>query len=192
MSHTTAVTLPGVAMSGAAPVLVDIDPDRCTKDPTRLEGVRSASRVAAVVVVHVYDQPADLDAIVDLGDTSACSFYPTRKLVAFGDGGQVATGDARIASRLRTLRQYGWCAARISREPGVDSRLEALQAAVPSVRLADLDVDDARRDRRSVRRAAPGIGSPACRSRACGPIRRCGAGVPPVRGVCSRSGRDAR
>jgi dTDP-4-amino-4,6-dideoxygalactose transaminase len=171
VSHTAAATLAGIAMTGASPVFVDIDPVRFTMDPASLEAVLRAGAVAAVVVVHLYGQPADLDAIVGLarrhgarlvedcaqahgatwhgrrvgsfGDASAFSFYPTKNLGAFGDGGLVATADADIASRLVAMRQYGWDADRISRGPGVNSRLDELHAAVLSVRLAHLDADNA-------------------------------------------------
>lgn len=171
VSHTAVATLAGIRMTGASPVFVDIDPDRYTMDPAGLEAVLRAGRVAAVVVVHLYGQPADLDTIVGLarghgarivedcaqahgatwrgqrvgsfGDASAFSFYPTKNLGTFGDGGLVATGDAEVASRLRSMRQYGWQADRISRGPGVNSRLDELHAAVLSVRLARLDTDNA-------------------------------------------------
>jgi len=173
VSHTAAATIAGISMTGASPVFVDIDPERRTMDPASLEAVLRTQRIAAVVVVHLYGQPADLDSIVALarrhgarlvedcaqahgatlrgqrvgrfGDASAFSFYPTKNLATFGDGGLVATADADVASRLRALRQYGWDADRISQGPGVNSRLDELHAAVLNVRLPHLEADNARR-----------------------------------------------
>jgi dTDP-4-amino-4,6-dideoxygalactose transaminase len=173
VSHTAVATVAAIAMAGAEPVMVDIDPVRRTMDPQRLEDTLSRGGVAAVVVVHLYGQPADLDAIVPIvrrhgarlvedcaqahgalwrggrvgrfGDAAAFSFYPTKNLGAFGDGGLVATDDAAVARRLRGLRQYGWDDARLSLEPGVNSRLHEMQAAILNVRLPGLDTDNARR-----------------------------------------------
>ncbi|MEI7445059.1 MAG: DegT/DnrJ/EryC1/StrS family aminotransferase [Burkholderiales bacterium] len=173
VSHTAVPTVAAIAMTGAVPVWVDVDPIRRTMDPAGLEAALRGPRVAAIVVVHLYGQPADLDAIGALarrhgtpivedcaqahgarwrgrqvgtvGDVAAFSFYPTKNLGAFGDGGLAATDDAALAARLRALRQYGWDAARISGEAGVNSRLHALQAAILGVRLPRLDDDNARR-----------------------------------------------
>lgn len=173
VSHTAVATVAAIAMAGAEPVLIDIDPVRRTMDPQHLADTLAAVRVAAVVVVHLYGQPADVAAIADvarrhgaylvedcaqahgatwhgarvggLGDAAAFSFYPTKNLAAFGDGGLVTTGDPQVARRLQALRQYGWDDARLSREPGVNSRLHELQAAILNARLPFLEVDTARR-----------------------------------------------
>lgn len=173
VSHTAVATVAAIAMAGAEPVLIDIDPVRRTMDPQHLADTLAAVRVAAVVVVHLYGQPADVAAIADvarrhgarliedcaqahgatwhgvrvggLGDAAAFSFYPTKNLAAFGDGGLVTTGDPQVARRLQALRQYGWDDARLSREPGVNSRLHELQAAILNARLPFLDLDNARR-----------------------------------------------
>ena len=219
VSHTAVATLAGIAMTGASPVFVDIDPDRCTMDPTRLEAVLRSGGVAAVVVVHLYGQPADLDAIVGLvrhhgvrlvedcaqahgatwrgrrvgtfGDVSAFSFYPTKNLGTFGDGGLVATGDADTASRLRAMRQYGWGTDRISRGPGVNSRLDELHAAVLSVRLAHLDADNAARVAIADRYDALFAASAGLRSGLARPARFDGAAPVFHQYVVRVSGRDA-
>ena len=130
-------------------------------------------RPAAVVPVHLYGQMADMPAILDLsraaglkvvedcaqahgarlagrhagtwGDAAAFSFYPTKNLGAFGDGGLVATDDAALASSVRRLRQYGWSESRVSISPGANSRLDELQAAILRFGLRYLDVDNERR-----------------------------------------------
>jgi dTDP-4-amino-4,6-dideoxygalactose transaminase len=173
VAHTAVATVAAIAMAGASPVLVDIDPVRCTMDPSRLEDALAAAPVAAVLLVHLYGQPADIDAIASVarrhgaalvedcaqahgatwagrrvggfGDAAAFSFYPTKNLGSLGDGGLVATDDPAIAARVRALRQYGWGNERISAMPGVNSRLHELQAAILGARLAHLDADNARR-----------------------------------------------
>jgi dTDP-4-amino-4,6-dideoxygalactose transaminase len=130
-------------------------------------------RPAAVVVVHLYGHPADMAAIMDIarsaglrvvedcaqahgarrdgrvastwGDIASFSFYPTKNLGALGDGGLVATDDAALAARVRELRQYGWRDRYISATPGMNSRLDEVQAAVLRAKLPHLDKDNARR-----------------------------------------------
>jgi dTDP-4-amino-4,6-dideoxygalactose transaminase len=79
------------------------------------------------------------------GDAGAFSFYPTKNLGALGDGGAVATNDAAMAARLRSLREYGWRDRYVSEEPGLNSRLDEMQAAILRVKLRYLDGENARR-----------------------------------------------
>ena len=172
VSHTAVATVAAVLASGATPVLVDVDPIYYTIDPSRIEAAITP-RSKAIVVVHIYGQPAEMDSIVaigrgnhlrivedcaqaagaryrgrrvgNLGDVACFSFYPTKNLGAVGDGGMVVTGDPELASRVRCLRQYGWDDARNTREVGVNSRLDPLQAAILSAKLEYLDLDTARR-----------------------------------------------
>jgi dTDP-4-amino-4,6-dideoxygalactose transaminase len=130
-------------------------------------------RPAAVVPVHLYGHPADMTAITAIarrhglvviedgaqahgavwrerrvgawGHLGAFSFYPTKNLGALGDGGAVVTDDPALAERVRLLRQYGWRQRYISEVPGVNSRLDELQAAVLRVKLRHLDAANARR-----------------------------------------------
>ncbi|MBM4196672.1 MAG: DegT/DnrJ/EryC1/StrS family aminotransferase [Gammaproteobacteria bacterium] len=171
-SLTAVATVAAVEMAGAEPVLADVDPVWRTLDPAQVAGMASP-RTRAVIAVHLYGQPADLDTlgryarasgavliedcaqahgarwrgshVGTVGAAAAFSFYPTKNLGALGDGGLVATADAGLAERLRALRQYGWREPQRSSEPGWNSRLDALQAAVLSVRLARLDTANARR-----------------------------------------------
>ncbi|MBF0095159.1 MAG: DegT/DnrJ/EryC1/StrS family aminotransferase, partial [Alphaproteobacteria bacterium] len=172
VSHTALATVAAVVLSGATPVLVDVDPVTRTMAP---EAARAAltPRTKAIVAVHLYGQPCDMDALLtitrehglflledcaqaqgashrgrrvgSMGDVGCFSFYPTKNLGAIGDGGAVTAGDAGVAARVRELRQYGWDAERISRRPGFNSRLDEMQAAVLRVKLPDLDADNARR-----------------------------------------------
>jgi dTDP-4-amino-4,6-dideoxygalactose transaminase len=129
--------------------------------------------IRAVIPVHLYGQPAalapilataarhDVTVIEDcaqahgalyqgrrvgtLGRVAAFSLYPTKNLGALGDGGVIATQDAALAERLVALRQYGWKSRYISDEPGINSRLDELQAAILRVKLRHLDAQNARR-----------------------------------------------
>lgn len=131
-------------------------------------------RLRAVVPVHLYGLPAamddvcavaaaeDLTVVEDcaqahgavyrgrgvgtLGQAAAFSFYPTKNLAAFGDGGAVTTSEPGVADRLKRLRQYGWRERYISEEPGVNSRLDELQAALLGVRLRLLQDENVRRN----------------------------------------------
>lgn len=178
VSHTAVATVAAIEMTGATPVLLDIDEATYTLDPLELEAVLSRPRaglapIKAVIPVHLYGQPADLDTICLMaerhgvpviedcaqahgavfqgrrvgawGQAGAFSFYPTKNLGAFGDGGALVTSDPEIAQRATVLRQYGWGADRISEFAGVNSRLDELHAAVLRSKLVRLDVDNARR-----------------------------------------------
>ena len=171
-SHTAVATVAAIGMSGAIPVLVDVERDWRTLDPAAVEAALSP-RTRAVVAVHLYGQPANLDALAALcarrklllvedcaqahgaswngarvgtrGAAAAFSFYPTKNLGAAGDAGMVITSDDALARRVGSLRQYGWSGSRESAELGVNSRLDALQAAILSVKLPHLDAWNARR-----------------------------------------------
>ncbi|MEA2981757.1 MAG: hypothetical protein QOF09_3580 [Alphaproteobacteria bacterium] len=171
VSHTAVATAAAVLAVGATPVLVDIDP-HYTLDPGRID-FAVTRRTKAILAVHLYGQAADMDAIGamawrhglrmiedcaqaaggsyrgkrvgSLGDIACFSFYPTKNLGAIGDGGAVVTGDAGLAARVRRLRQYGWDESRKTREIGLNSRLDPLQAAILKVKLPGLDTDNARR-----------------------------------------------
>ena len=165
-SHTYIATWLAVSQCGATPVPVEpcaatfnIDPDRIKRAIT--------SRTRAIVPVHLYGQPADLDPILELarrhdlkvvedaaqahgsrykgrrigahGDAVAWSFYPGKNLGALGDGGCVTTDDTEIADRIRMLRNYGSREKYVNEEQGVNSRLDPVQAAVLRVKLRHLD-----------------------------------------------------
>ena len=172
VSHTAVATVAAVLATGATPVLVDVDPVFYTIDPAAIEAAITP-RTKAIIAVHLYGQPADMDAIIaiarrrglrviedcaqaagaryrgravgGIGDIGCFSFYPTKNLGAIGDGGMVVTADARVAARVRRLRQYGWDEARNTHEVGLNSRLDPLQAAILHAKLPHLDADNARR-----------------------------------------------
>lgn len=172
VSHTAVATIAAIEIAGARPIPVDIEPDHYTIDIAGIERAITP-RTKAVVPVHLYGQPAKMDAVLAiarrhglrviedcaqahgamfgerrvgaLGDAGCFSFYPTKNLGALGDGGMVVTGDAALAGRLRGLRQYGWETSTVSERPGVNSRLDELQAAVLRAKLPQLDADNALR-----------------------------------------------
>ena len=172
VSHTAVATVAAILAVGATPVLVDIDEIYLTLDPTALNGA-ATPRSKAVIAVHLYGQAVDLDPILNftrerrialiedcaqacggrhggrrlgsIGDIGCFSFYPTKNLGAIGDGGIVLTREPKIAERVRRLRQYGWDDGRQTREPGLNSRLDPLQAAILRAKLPHLDEDNARR-----------------------------------------------
>ena len=174
VSHTAGATVAAIELTGATPVLVDIDPRYFTLDVDRLEQAITP-RTRAIVPVHLYGQPADMDAVMEIarrhnlrvvedcaqahgatwqrkrvgtiGDMGCFSFYPTKNLGALGDGGMVVTSDNQLAEKARLLREYGWAERFISHFPGWNSRLDEVQAAVLRVKLPFLDADNqARRE----------------------------------------------
>lgn len=174
VSHTAVATVAAIELAGAVPVLVDIEPYYHTLDPSKLEqAITPATR--AIVPVHLYGQPADLEPILNIarahnliviedcaqahgamyhgkrvgswGDAACFSFYPTKNLGALGDGGMVVTNNPDLAQKARILREYGWKERYVSHLPGWNSRLDELQAAALRVKLRYLDEDNALRVR---------------------------------------------
>jgi dTDP-4-amino-4,6-dideoxygalactose transaminase len=171
-SHTATATVAAVALAGATPVFADIDPDFYTVDAKAVEAA-CTDRTKAIIAVHLYGQSADLDALQaiahrrglrliedcaqsagasfrnrklgTIGDIGCFSFFPTKNMGAFGDGGAVVCRDTELAARVQRLRQYGWDTDRVSLEPGMNSRLDELQAAILRVKLRYLDGDNAER-----------------------------------------------
>lgn len=172
VSHTAVATVAAIELTGATPVLVDIEPDYFTLDPEKLESAISP-RTKAIIPVHLYGQSADLTPILEIarrhgirviedcaqahgamyggrrvgawGDIACFSFYPTKNLGALGDGGMVVTNDPALAERARLLREYGWAERYVSHIAGLNSRLDEVQAAVLRVKLRYLDADNAAR-----------------------------------------------
>jgi dTDP-4-amino-4,6-dideoxygalactose transaminase len=162
---TFVATGSAVSALGAKPVFADIHPNTYNIHPSELER-RVTPRTRAIVAVHLYGLSSDMDPIVafarsrnlpviednaqaigaayksrctgSLGDIACLSFYPTKNLGAYGDAGMVVTNSAEIAARLRTLRNHGQTAKYVSSEPGWNSRLDELQAAILRVKLRHL------------------------------------------------------
>jgi dTDP-4-amino-4,6-dideoxygalactose transaminase len=161
-----------VMMAGARPVFADIDPERLTLDPQAAEAAITP-RTRAILPVHLYGQPADMQplealaarhnlALVEdaaqsqlatadgrpvgsIGVAAATSFYPTKNLGALGDGGAVLTRDAQLAARVKRLRNGGQTSRYHHAEPGVNTRLDEMQAAILRARLRFLPAWTAKR-----------------------------------------------
>ena len=151
---------------GARPAFVDIDPATYNLDPRQLKA-KITAKTKAILVVHLYGLPADMDAILEIargknvrviedsaqaigakykgrpagsmGDLGCVSFYPTKNLGAYGDGGMIVTNSEELAARLRLQRHHGQTGGYISTEQGWNSRLDEIQAAVLHVKLRHLE-----------------------------------------------------
>jgi len=171
-SNTYIATWLAVTHCGARPVPVEPVEATCNIDPTKIEA-SITSRTKAILPVHLYGQPADLDPIIQIagrhglrvledaaqahgasykgkrigthGDAVAWSFYPGKNLGALGDAGGITTNDAALADRLRVLRNYGSRAKYVNDIQGWNSRLDPLHAAVLRVKLRHLDEWNKRR-----------------------------------------------
>jgi dTDP-4-amino-4,6-dideoxygalactose transaminase len=165
-------TVESIVYTGATPVLADVDPATFCLDPARFEAAITP-RTKAVIPVHLYGQPCDMEAITaiadrhgiaviedacqahgatwkgrragSLGRAAAFSFYPTKNLGTIGDGGAVTTNDPEVAKRIRALRHHGQFEPNVFPEVGYNYRLDTLKAAVLRVKLAHLDRWNARR-----------------------------------------------
>jgi len=162
---TFVATASAVSALGAKPVFVDIRPDTYNINPSEVAR-RVTPRTRAIVIVPLYGLAADMDPILafaksrklpviednaqaigafykgrrtgSLGDVACLSFYPTKNLGAYGDAGMVVTNSAELAARIRTLRNHGQSAKYLSSEPGWNSRLDEIQAAILRVKLRHL------------------------------------------------------
>lgn len=165
-ANTFIATAFAVSYTGATPVLVDVDPRTYTIDVSLLKRAIT-DQTRAIIPVHLYGQPADMDPIMEIagkyglvviedacqahgarykghragsiGDAAAFSFYPSKNLGAYGDGGMVVTDDAAIAQRVRMLRNYGRTDKYRHDSMGYNRRLDTLQAAILKVKLRHLD-----------------------------------------------------
>ncbi len=172
MPYTYIATALGISMTGARPVFVDIDERTYNIDTSKIEKAIT-EKTRAILPVHLYGHPADMDPIIEIagkhnlkviedcaqahgalyknkkvggiGDTSCFSFYPTKNLGAFGDGGMVLTNSEEIKARLLLLRDYGRKGRYEHIEKGYNSRLDTLQAAILRVKLEYLDKWDENR-----------------------------------------------
>ncbi len=191
-SNTYIATWLAVTAVGARIVPVEPTREGSNIDPDRIEAVLTP-RTKAIMPVHLYGEPADMDAIAALGrkhglkviedvaqaqgskvrgrragalgDAGAHSFFPTKNIGAFGDGGAITTDDDRLADRLRTLRNYGSMVKYVNSERGLNSRLDELQAAFLRVKLSRLDRWNEHRRRLAARYSdklagIPGLGLP--------------------------------
>jgi dTDP-4-amino-4,6-dideoxygalactose transaminase len=173
-ANTFIATVLAIMGVGATPVFVDMDPATYAID-ARAIGAAVTSRTRAIVPVHLYGQPVDLDAVMavatrhnllviedaaqahgarytgrragSVGHAAAFSFYPSKNLGAIGDGGMITTNDDAAAEKIRLLHNYGQRVKYHHSIAGTNSRLDTLQAAVLRIKLPHLDGWNAARRR---------------------------------------------
>jgi dTDP-4-amino-4,6-dideoxygalactose transaminase len=165
VAMTFIATAWAISYVGAKPIFVDIDPARRTMCPSKLEAAITP-RTKAIIPVHLYGMPADMDcikAIADrhglsviedaaqahgaryrgkpvgqLGQLACFSFYPSKNLGAYGEGGALVTNDARVAQRARSLRDHAQSQKYLHDEIGYNYRMDSFQAAVLAIKLKRL------------------------------------------------------
>lgn len=165
-TFTFIATAGAVALSGATPVFADINPDTFNIDPNDLEK-QITPKTKAIIPVHLYGQPADMDAVMDIarrhnlyviedcaqaqgavykgkqvgtiGHIGCFSFFPSKNLGAYGDGGMVLTNDDELAEKVRAIKAHGSKKKYFHHTLGFNSRLDSMQAAILRVKLPHLD-----------------------------------------------------
>ena len=174
VSHTFISTADAISRNRANAVFVDIDPETYTMDVSQVDKL-IGDRTKAMLPVHLYGHPADMDPLLEvaqkhglrviedasqahgakykgknvggMGDLGCFSFYPSKNLGAYGDGGAVVTNNEELAERLRLLRNYGQAAEYYHETVGINSRMDEIQAAILSAKLGHLDEWNERRRR---------------------------------------------
>ncbi len=174
---TFIATAEAASYIGAVPVFVDIDPATFNMDIARIEAAIT-KRTKAIIPVHLYGQPVDMDGLMHIankrglkviedcaqsfgaefrgkktgafGDLGCFSFFPSKNLGGYGDGGMVITDDAELSERLRSLRNHGSHVRYYHDEVGFNSRLDEIQAAVLRVKLRHIDEYNAKRGKNAL------------------------------------------
>ena len=173
-AFTFVATTEAIGIVGAHPVFADIDPDTFNIDPAKIEAAITP-KTKAIIPVHLYGQPCDMDAIMDIakrhnlyviedccqaigakykgqmvgtfGDIGCFSFYPTKNLGGMGDGGLISVNSENLKNRIIALRNHGGAVRYYHDEIGVNSRLDEIQAAILRIKLNYIDEwNTARRD----------------------------------------------
>jgi dTDP-4-amino-4,6-dideoxygalactose transaminase len=165
-TYTFFATAGAVMLVGATPVLVDVEPETYCINVDQI-AARVTSKTKAIIPVHLYGHPADMTRLSQLakehnlkliednaqafgaehrdrktasiGDVGCLSFFPSKNLGAFGDGGMVVTNDAHVAERVRMLRTHGWKKKYFPEVIGYNSRLDELQAAILRVKMRHIE-----------------------------------------------------
>lgn len=173
-AHSWISTSETITQAGATPIFVDTDSDTFTIDPAQIEA-RITPRTVGIIPVHLYGQPADMDPIMTIagkhrlwviedcaqahlarykgrlvgsfGNVASFSFYPGKNLGAMGDAGALTTNDVDLARRMAMFARHGGITKGDHQIEGINSRLDGLQAAILSVKLAHLPKWTAARQR---------------------------------------------
>lgn len=163
--HTFLATASAICYVGATPVFVDIDPRRLTLDPARLANA-IGPRTRAIMPVHIYGQPADMDPVMAIADARGLpviedaaqahlarykdrpigtigrigcfSFYPGKNLGACGEGGGIVTNDPELARQIAAMRDWGQLTRGVHELPGYNFRMDAIQGAILGIKLRHL------------------------------------------------------
>jgi dTDP-4-amino-4,6-dideoxygalactose transaminase len=163
---TFIATMEAICLNGATPVLVDIEPDTFNIDASQIEK-KITKKTKAIIPVHLFGQACDISAVVtaskkhnikviedcaqaigaeydglkvgSFGDIGCFSFFPSKNLGCFGDGGMITTGDKALADKIKMLRVHGQAQRYLHEIEGLNSRLDELQAAILRVKLRHLD-----------------------------------------------------
>lgn len=166
VAFTFVATTEAIGIVGAKPVFVDINPDTFNIDVEKIENAITP-KTKAILPVHLYGQPCDMDAIMDIakrhnlyviedacqaigakykgkmvgsfGDIGCFSFYPTKNLGAMGDGGLITTNSSTLKDRILALRNHGGAVRYHHDEIGINSRLDEVQAAILRVKLKHIE-----------------------------------------------------
>lgn len=165
-SYTFFATAGAVLLAGATPVCVDVEPQNYTIDVQQI-ATRITPKTKAIIPVHLYGHPADMTTVLEIarthglrviednaqafgaeyrgrktgsiGDVACLSFFPSKNLGGYGDGGMIVTNDDQVADRIRMLRAHGWRKKYFPEMLGYNSRLDELQAAILRVKLRHID-----------------------------------------------------
>lgn len=177
-SYTFFATASAVTRLGGKPVFVDIDPATCNLDAARVAGLVT-KQTKAIIPVHLYGQCVDMEPLLyvarkheipliedacqavgaeyrgrragSLGNVGCFSFYPTKNLGCYGDGGMLTTDDVQLAEKLKLLRGHGMQPRYYHQVVGINSRLDTLQAAILLLKLPKLEAWTAARQERAAR-----------------------------------------
>jgi len=166
VSHTMISTVDAITRNRATPIFVDVEPETYLLDVSKIE-TEISKRTRAIIPVHLYGHPVDMEPLMEIahkynlyiiedacqahgaeyrsrkvgsiGDIGCFSFYPTKNLGAYGDGGMIVTNNEELADKLRKMRNYGQSKKYYYDFVGVNSRLDEIQAAILRTKLRYLD-----------------------------------------------------
>ena len=165
-SHNAFATIAAIVDVGAIPIFVDIKEEDFNIDVSKIEN-KITKKTKAIIAVHIYGNPVNIQELIRIkkknkitliedcaqahgaeydkikvgtfGDLSCFSFYPTKNLSTFGDGGMVSTNNNNMYKKLKLLREYGWTKKNFSSQKGSNKRLDELHAGILNTKLAYLD-----------------------------------------------------
>lgn len=165
-SHTAFATIAAIVDIGAKPIFIDIKEEDFTIN-TKIIEKKISKKTKAIIAVHIYGNPVDIKEIIRIknkhkifliedcaqahgaeydkkkvgtfGDIACFSFYPTKNLSTFGDGGMVSTNNIKLFKKIRLLREYGWVKKNFSLIKGTNKRLDELHAGILNIKLDYLD-----------------------------------------------------